>query len=412
MWDIEGREYIDGMAGLFVVNAGHGRAEIGQAMAEQAAKIAYVTAAVYTTDTTITLADTIADLLPGDLNRLFFCSGGSEAVESAIRIARQVQVMRGFPRRHKIIARKGSYHGSTFGAGSLSGWSEAHLGTPMVGVIHAPNPNTYRPVFPGLSGEADDLACANVIEQEILFHDPENVAAVIAEPISVANGFQVPSVAYWRRLREICDEHGVLLIADEVINGWGRTGTWFAIEHYGIVPDMLTMAKGLSSGYAPIGAVAVRDRVFSVFENSDESLSHLITFGGQAVACAAALKNIEIFRREGLVQQAAENGTYFKAQLEELRLHPILGDVRGEGMLIGLELVRDRAKKESFHGGHPFHRRIEELFDQKRLYCRGSSVVRLGPAFVATRAELDQIVQIVDEVLTIIEDEFASDIVA
>jgi len=222
LYDVNGKEYIDGIAGLWVVNAGHGRAEIGQAMSEQAAKLAYVSAASYTTVPTVALADTIADLLPGDLNRMFFCSGGSEAVESAIKIAKQVQAMRGFPKRYKIIARRGSYHGMTYGAMSLTSMrNETYFGPFMPGVYHVPSPNNYRSQFPGLSGEADDIACADAFEKEIEYQGPETVAAIIAEPISTANGVQIPAKAYWQRLREICDKHGVLLIADEVINGWG-----------------------------------------------------------------------------------------------------------------------------------------------------------------------------------------------
>jgi len=414
LYDVDGKEYIDGIAGLWVVNAGHGRAEIGQAMAEQAAKLAYVSAASYTTVPTVALADTIADILPGDLNRMFFCSGGSEAVESAIKIAKQVQAMRGFPKRYKIIARRGSYHGMTYGAMSLTSMrNETYFGPFMPGVYHVPSPNNYRSQFPGLSGEADDIACANAFEQEIEYQGPDTVAAIIAEPISTANGVQVPSKAYWQRLREICDKHGVLLIADEVINGWGRTGKYFAVEHFDIVPDLLTMAKGLSSGYAPVAGVAVSDKVFAGFteeKGKEISFGHPLTFGGHAVACVAALTNIDIFKRENLVEQSAQKGEYLKKQLEELKSHPTVGDVRGLGLMCGLEIVKNKDTKEKFGREHQFTKRVSELVNEKGMLTRVWDIIHYAPPFVITTDETDRMIAITDEALTTAENEFAADI--
>ena len=255
LYDLQGREYIDGIAGLWVVNAGHGRQEIAQAYADQAARLAYASAMTYTTTPAVKLADKLAEITPGDLNRVFFVSGGSEAVETALKIAKQVQSMRGFPKRYKIIARRRSYHGMTYGAMSLTASrNENWFGPFMYGVSHVPHPDRYRSDF-GLEGEEADLAAARYVEQEIINQGPETVAAVIGEPISTAAGLHVPSPKYWQMLREICDRHGVLLIADEVINGFGRTGTMFAAEQFGFVPDIMTTAKGLSSGYAPIAAL-------------------------------------------------------------------------------------------------------------------------------------------------------------
>jgi len=411
LYDVHGTEYIDGMSGLYVVNAGHGRREIGEAMAEQAGELAYVSAGSYTTDAAVELAQTVTDLLPGDMDRIFFCSGGSEAVETAIKIAKQVQAMRGFPKRYKVIARRGGYHGATYAAMSVTtGANEQFFGPFMPGVYHVPSPNEYRPQFPGLSGEMDDLACANAVEAEIEFQGPESVAAIIAEPISVANGTHVPAVAYWRRLREICDTHGVLLIADEVINGWGRSGAYFAIEHFGVVPDLLTMAKGLSSGYAPIAGVAVRAEVYDVFRDSAVGIRHLLTFGGQAVACAAALKNIEIFKREGLVEESRKKGDYLKAQLNELRSHPSVGDVRGLGLMCALDLVRSRTTKKPFGRGSGFCNRVDQLITERGLVTRVWDVMNIAPPFVITYDEIDRLVQITDEALTIAEAEFAGEI--
>ncbi|MDE5466255.1 aspartate aminotransferase family protein [Bradyrhizobium sp. CSS354] len=407
LYDAHGRTFIDGLAGLFLVNVGHGRKEIGEAMAKQAAEIAYVSAASYTSLPAVQLAEVLAQLTPGDLNRFFFCSGGSEAVESAIKIVKQVQVMRGFPKRYKIIARRGGYHGATMGAMSItSSREEKFFGPFMYGVSFVSSPNSYRNDF-GLEGEAGDLACANAIEQEILAQGPETVAAFIGEPVSTANNAHVPSKKYWQRVREICDRYGVLFVLDEVINGFGRTGTMFATEQFGVVPDLMTMAKGLSSGYAPIGAVAVSSRIYDEFKKQDAALGHLLTFGGQAVSCAAALKNIEILQREDLPQRSASNGVYMLDKMQSLRSHPTVGDVRGLGLMCVAELVSNKTTKEPFPLAwkHPFIRRVSQLMAQKGLLSRVITSVHLCPPLVATREEIDRMVTIVDESLTIAEKE-------
>lgn len=411
LYDVRGRKYIDGISGLWVVNAGHGRREIAEAMAAQASKIAYASSASYTTVPAVQLAEKIAEKTPGDLNRVFFSSGGSEAVESAIKIAKQVQAMRGFPRRYKVIARRGSYHGMTHGAMSLtSSRNETYFGPFMYGVSHVPAPNRYKSDF-GVEGEQADIMAARYVEQEIESQGPETVAAVIAEPISSAAGVHVPGKIYWEMLRDICDRHGVLLIADEVINGWGRTGAYFAMEHYGVVPDIMTMAKGLSSGYAPIAATIVRPSVFEVFQTNKEAyFGHLLTFGGHAVAAAAAIRNIQIFEDERLPEQAAETGVYLKARLEELRSHPTVGDVRGIGLLQAVELVKNKETKESFGRGHQFTERVTQLFEERGLISRVWAVAHVAPPLTVTKDEIDTIVTIIDESLTVAESEFAADI--
>ncbi len=410
LYDINGRAWIDGLAGLWVVNAGHGRREIGEAMAEQAGKLAYVSSASYTSAPSVQLAAAIAELTPGDLERVFFCSGGSEAVETALKIAKQVQALRGFPKRYKVIARRGSYHGATFGAMSLTTGNrpqvERFFGPLMAGVVHVPSPNRYRNDF-DLEGEAGDIMCAKWVEQEILFQGPETVAAVIGEPISSANGVHVPSPRYWQLLREICNRHGVLLIMDEVINGFGRTGKWFATEHFGVVPDIMTVAKGLSSGYAPIGAAVVRPAVYDVFKEGEHTLNHLLTYGGQAVAAAAALKNIEIIRREGLVERAAELGPYLLDGLRSLAAaHPTVGDARGIGLLGAIELVRDKETKEKWARDSAFTKRLTELVNERGLLTRVWEIVHVAPPLVVTREELDRIIAILDDSLTVAEREF------
>ena len=276
-------------------------------MGEQAGRLAYASAESFTTVPAVQLADKIAELTPGDLNRVFFCSGGSEAVETAIKIAKQVQAMRGFPRRYKIIARRGSYHGMTYGAMSLTAIArdEASFGPFMYGVSHVPHPNRYRSDF-GVEGEQADIMAAKYVEQEIINQGPETVAAVIGEPISTAAGVHVPSPIYWQMLREICDQHGVLLIADEVINGFGRTGKMFAHEHFGIRARHHDDGQG---ALVRLRADRGRGRARSVYRHLQGAedrrpMGHLLTFGGHPVACAAGDANLEIFEEENLVQRA------------------------------------------------------------------------------------------------------------
>jgi len=411
VWDVRGREYLDGISGLWVVNAGHGREEIGQAMAEQAGKLAYASSEAFTTEPAVALADKLAKITPGDLSRVYFSSGGSEAVETAMKIAKQVQAMRGFPRRYKIIARRGSYHGMTHGAMSLTAMREEKFFGPfMYGVYHAPHPNQYRSDF-GVEGEQADIMAARYVEQEIMNQGPETVAAVIGEPISSAAGVHVPSKKYWQMLREICDKHGVFLIADEVINGFGRTGTMFATEQFDFVPDIMTMAKGLTSGYAPMAATIVRPSVFESFKDQKSvGMGHLLTFGGHPVCAVAALTNIQIFDDENLVARGAEMGVYLKERLEELRAHPTVGDVRGVGLLQAIELVTSKSKKTNFDKKHPFTERVKNLMMERGFLTRVRDVMHFAPPLVVAREEIDKMVTIADEALTVAESEHAKDI--
>lgn len=410
IWDTDGRSYIDGIAGLWVVNAGHGRAEIGEVMAKQAGRLAYANAANYTTTPTVMLAEKLASLTPGDLNRVFFSSGGSEAVETAIKIAKQVQAMRGHARRYKIIARRRSYHGQTLGAMSLTANKNEHwFGPFMYGVSTVPHPDQYRSDF-GLQGDEAFEMAARYVEQEISAQGPDTVAAVIGEPISSAAGLHVPSKRYWELLREICTRHGVLLIADEVINGFGRTGTMFAIEKYGIVPDIMTLAKGITSGYAPLAATVVRDEVYEIFkENPGTAMGHLLTFGGHPVSCVASLKNLEIFEQEGLVQRSAENGAYLKSRLEELKAHRSVGDVRGVGLFCAVDFTKNKETRERVGKDARFTKRLNELLAEKGLITRVWDVMHFAPPLVIERHEIDRMVEIADEVITIAERENPGD---
>lgn len=411
LWDIYGKEYLDGISGLWVVNAGHGRAAIAEAMAQQAKTLAYVSSAVYTTEPTAKLGAKLAEITPGDLSRSYFASGGSEAVETAMKIAKQVQAMRGFPRRYKIIARRKSYHGMTHGAMSLTATrEEKYFGPFMYGVYHVPHPDQYRSDFE-LEGEAADIMAAKYVEQEIINQGPETVAAVIGEPISSAAGVHVPSKTYWTMLRDICDRHGVLLIADEVINGFGRTGTMFAIEQYDVVPDIMTVAKALTSGYSPLAAAIVRPALFDTFKEQDTvALGHLLTFGGHPVSAAAALANLQIYEEENLVQRGAEQGVYLKGLLEQLRSHPTIGDVRGVGLLQAIEIVKSKKNKTRFGKDSQFCKKLGALMMERGLITRTWDVMHFAPPLTVTTEELDRMVAIADECLTICEQEFASEI--
>ncbi len=407
LYDVYGTQYIDGLSGLWVVNAGHGRKEIADAMAEQAAKLAYVSSFAFTNVPAVQLAQRIAQFTPGDLERVFFCSGGSEAVESAMKIAKQYQVLKGYGKRYKMIARRGSYHGATFGAMSLTGSRtpyEKYYGPLMSGVRHVAWPNCYRCEF-GLTYPSCNVQCARAVEQMIEFEGPETVAAVIAEPISTAQGTVVPVPEYIPMLREITERHGVLLILDEVINGWGRTGKYFATEHSpGVVPDLMTMAKGLSSGYAPIAAAVARPGIFEPFSaDAKSAISHGITFGGHAAAAAAALKNIEIFEREGLVERAATMGAYWKAGLHDLKKHPTVGDVRGIGMLWAIEFVKDKETKERWGNDSAFIQCIKRETERDGLITRTGDIVQLAPPLVTKKETIDRITDILDRAITAAE---------
>ena len=405
--DIDGNEYIDALAGLWLVNVGHGRQEIGDAMARQAGTLAYASSTQATTIPAIQLATRLAEITPGDQTTAFFCSGGSESVESAIKIARQYHYHNGQPKRQKVIGRRGSYHGGTYAAMSVSGTrpvSEPFHSPFMPGVLHASPPNCYRCDFRATFPSCD-LLCADQIDQIIEYENPETVAAVIAEPISASNGIVIPPDGYWKRLHAICNKHGVLLITDEVINGFGRTGKMFASNHWELVGDILTMAKGLSSGYAPIGGVMCRPHVMEAFQG-DNKLSHLLTYGGHAVACAAALANLDILEGEGLIDNSAKMGARLLKGLEELRSHPTVGDVRGLGLICGLEIVKDGATKEKFpESGEELKALADNLHD-RGLLTRAASIISLSPPLCISADEVDRIIDILDGTIGDMEDKF------
>jgi adenosylmethionine-8-amino-7-oxononanoate aminotransferase len=284
--------------------------------------------------------------------------------------------------------------------------NEPLFGPFMHGVYHIPTVDHYRNDF-GLNGPEGDLMAARYLEQEIRFQGPETVAAFIGEPVSTSAGCHVPGPAYWPEVRRVCDQYGVLLIMDEVINGWGRTGKLFAAEHFGVVPDIMTMAKGLSSGYAPIAATVVRPSLYAEFQEGERRLAHLLTFGGHAVACAVALANIDILLRERLADNAARMGDYLLAQLRQLAgRHPTIGDVRGIGLMCGIDLVQDRQTKAPWGKGSPFQTRLGELLAERGLLVRILDVVVLAPPLIITQAQIDDMLGIFDDALGAVEAEF------
>ncbi len=401
--DALGRSYVDVMSGLWLKNVGYGRHEIADAAYQQMLKLTYMPMGS-TTEPTIRLAEKVARITPGDLSRCFFTSGGSEAVETAMKLARAYFKRTGEPLRTKFISRKGSYHGATFGTLALGGspiFPKSDYEPLLAGVFHAPQPLPYRCEYGGATPEECAERCVRAIEDIIKFQGPNTIAAVVAEPVSTPYGAVVPAPNYWPLLREVCDRYGCLLIADEVITGFGRTGKMFACDHWGVTPDIMTVAKGITSGYIPMGAAITRKHVSDAFVGSEKAaFRHVITFGGHPVAAAAALKNIEIMETEGMPENAAKMGAYLKEGLLELQQrHRIIGDVRGLGLLCGLELVQDRTSKEYFPTEAELGRRLTQGFSEGGLILRGGDVMNIAPPLCVTSSEIDEILLVLDRVI-------------
>jgi adenosylmethionine-8-amino-7-oxononanoate aminotransferase len=363
-----------------------------------------------TTVPTIKLAKKLADITPGTLSRVFPVTGGSEANETALKIVRAYHRRRGEPGRYKIISRRGSYHGTTGGVvwlGSNPTTPRADFEPVYPGTLYAPQPYTYRPEAGGTTASEVAVRSAQAIEDLIRFHQPNTVAAVIAEPIAIPFGATVPGDEYWPMLRAICDKYGVLLIGDEVICGFGRTGKMFALEHWDVVPDIMTMAKGIISSYLPLAATVVKKEIADYFGGEDNYLRHVLTFSGHPVSAAAALKNIEIIERENLVGNSAVQGTYFKEQLTALMTnHHIIGDVRGLGLLLAVELVANRETKARFSPDVKIANRLNDKFRKHGLILRVTNeIINIGPPLCISRDEVDEIVHAIDLSLGEIEDE-------
>jgi adenosylmethionine-8-amino-7-oxononanoate aminotransferase len=403
VWDEHGNRYLDGLSGLFCVNAGHGRTELGDAAARQVDQLDFYIIWSYAHPRAIELATRLAELAPADLNRVFFTSGGSEAVESAIKLARAYHQKTGNPRKTKFITREIAYHGTTLGALAATGIPA--LRTPFEPLVpgghQVPNTNSYH-WPPG----RDPLWAAERIEEKILFEGPETVAAVILEPLQNAGGCIPPQDGYFQRVREICDRHDVLLISDEVICAFGRLGHWFGCERYGYRPDIMTMAKALTSAYAPMGGLIAADRIAEPFMHGKESFTHGFTFAGHPVAAAIAMANLDVFEREDLCGHVRRKEGEFRAMLDSLRDIPIVGDVRGDGYFHAIELVKDQETKAGFSDEESewLLRGFlsGELF-RRGLICRaddrGDPVVQLAPPLICDTEQFEEIEAVLRPVL-------------
>ncbi len=408
VYDSRGKRYLDGLSSLFVTQIGHGREELSAAGAKQSDQLAYFPVWGYGHPSAIELSERLAERAPGDLNRVFLTSGGSEAVETAYKLARQYFKLTGQPGRYKVISRQWAYHGVTMGALSLTGVPAMKAPfEPMVpGAVKVPNAHFYRAVEHAGDLEAYGRWAADQVERAIVMEGPESVAAVFVEPVQNAGGSVPPPTGYFQRLREICDRHGVLLVSDEVICAFGRLGEWFGAQRYGYQPDMITFAKGVTSGYAPLGGVVISDRLAEPFLSGKTSFSHGVTFGGHPVACAVALANLEVFEREDLLGHVKANEAALSATLDKLRDLPIVGDVRGAGFFWAVELVKDAAGTR-FDAEE--RERLLRGFLAPRLFAaglicrpddRGDSIIQLAPTLISGQEQFDEIEQILRGVLT------------
>jgi adenosylmethionine-8-amino-7-oxononanoate aminotransferase len=394
-----GERHVDLIAGMWLKNIGHGRREIADAVYAQMQDISYSPGGTVA-PSAIRLAAKVASLTPDPDSRVYFVSGGSEAVETAIKMAKKYQYNIGERGRWKVISRKGSYHGAT------------HL-CMALGFSMVNRPNDYGPLVPGnvrisnpgvdyrtMPGDWD-MQYAKDLEQTIVEEGPDSVAAFIGEPISAASGVHIPHPEYWPTVREICDRYGVILIADEVINGFGRTGKMFAVEHWDIKPDIFTVAKALTSGYLPIGAAVASPKIADAFTGDEDStFRHLITFGGNPASCAAGLANLEIMENEGMVENSAAMGEYLFDQLQTLYEHPIVGDVRGGlGLIAAVEFVKDRDTREKFPKEAGLADKMRSLLKRHGLLTREGDTIFMAPPLCITREEVDHMVGQVDEVV-------------
>ena len=410
IWDSYGKRYFDGLSGLFVVQVGHGRREIAEAAAKQAETLEFFPLWSYATPPAIELAERLANYAPADLNRVFFTTGGGEAVESAWKLAKQFFKLTGKPGKFKVISRAIAYHGTPQGALAITGLPDFKKPfEPLTpGGFRVPNTNFYR----APEQYRDDIKgwgryCADRIAEAIEFEGPDTVAAVFLEPVQNAGGCFPPPPGYFERVREICDEYDVLLVSDETICAFGRIGSMFACNDFDYVPDMITCAKGMSSGYSPIGAMIASDRLFEPFNDGKTTFGHGYTFGGHPVSAAAALANFDIFEREKINEHVKTNAPIFRSTLERLLELPIVGDVRGEGFFYGIELVKDKQTRETFNTDESerlLRGFLSAALFEAGLYCRaddrGDPVVQLAPPLISGPDEFDEIYEILHRVLT------------
>ena len=407
--DMHGQQYIDAMSGLWVVAVGHGRSELAEVAKRQIETLAYANPFAYATEPAIDLATKLAGITPEAIQKSYFVNSGSEAVETAIRMAKQYHFNRGERRKTKVISRIGSYHGVTAMAMSVNGSNYINkqpFEPLMPGVVHVENVNCARCPFEKSYPECE-VFCARHIEDVIKFQDPATIAAIIAEPISTSNGNWVPAEQYWTTVREICDRHDIVLIADEVINGFGRTGRWFGMQHYPVQPDIITVAKGLSSGYAPIAAAIASRQIADAFvgERAD-TFGAGSTWGAHPVACAIALANVQIIERERLVENAERVGEHLGEQLRELSSrHRIVSDTRGIGLMHTVEMKRNPEAGEDFREEDEVGKRMPRLLKEQGLLMRAGAALSIAPPLVINREEVDSLVDGIDAAIGKLERE-------
>lgn len=391
-WDVEGKRYLDFASQLVNTNVGHQHPKVVKAIQDQAAKLTFASPSMATEPRGL-LGKKLAEVTPGDLKKTFFTLGGAEANENAIKIARF------YTGRHKILARYRSYHGATHGAMALTGdYRRLPVEPAIPGVVHFMDPYCYRCPF-GWTRETCHRECIKHVEEVIQFEGPDQIAAIILEGVTGTNGLIIPPDDYWPRLREICDKYGILLISDEVMSGWGRTGEWFAVDNWNVVPDIITTAKGITSGYVPLGAVIVREKIAKFFD--DKVLYAGLTYNGHALACAAALATIEAYVEDKIFENAKTVGKYLGQRLEELkRKHPSVGDVRYIGMFSALELVKNRDSKEPM-----------DLTDLKSFLVSNGvyvfnfkNILFVVPPLVITKEQLEEGLNLIDEGLAELMD--------
>jgi adenosylmethionine-8-amino-7-oxononanoate aminotransferase len=410
VFDTKGKRYLDGLAGLFVSQIGHGRTEVAEAAARQASELAYFPLWSYAHPRAIELADRLASLAPGDLNRVFFTTSGSEAVESAWKMAKQYFKLTGEPGRYKVLSRDIAYHGTSMGALAITGLSaiKGPFEPLPPGGVRMPNTNFYRaPEFVRDDLNAFGVWAADEIERAILREGADSVAAIFLEPCQNSGGCFPPPPGYFQRVRQICDTYGVLLVSDEVICAFGRLGHYFGSQRYGYLPDIITFAKGVTSGYAPLGGMLAREKLIEPFTQGEASFLHGVTFAGHPVSCAVALANLDVFEKEDLLGNVQANEGAFRSTLEQLNDLPIVGDIRGDGYFYGIELVKDKSTRETF-SDEESERLLRGFLSgalfEAGLVCRaddrGDPVIQLSPPLICTQEHFTEIEQILRDVLT------------
>lgn len=404
LMDVDGKTYIDGISGIFVVNVGHGNQTVIGAIKNQLDRLAFAPPLNAANDMALRLTNLLLQIAPPGFSTVKLLSGGSEATEAAIKMARQFQLQTGNPKKYKIVARYQGYHGATLGALSATGMYERKVPfEPLVsGFVHVVPPYCYRCPF-DQTYPSCGLTCAKIMDRTVQWEGEDSVAAVIVEPVMVSGGFLVPPKEYLPMLREICDRRGVLLVFDEIITGFGRLGNMFAAEFYGVVPDILCLGKGMSSGYAPLSAIMCQDRVAKAFWGEPEEhveFNHGHTYGGNPVACAAGLASIGETIEKDLCANAAEMGKYLRDKAQALYHYEMVGDVRGEGLLLGVELVKDRDSKMPFDSKVRPGVKVGKVAREKGLLVRGgANFVGLAPPLIASKQDIDEIYGTLEESL-------------